>query len=69
MTDHVYKKIELTGTSKKSMEDAVNNAVKKAATTVHELRWFEVIDTRGTITNGEVAQWQVTVSLGFVIED
>ena len=69
MSEHVYKLIELTGSSKKSMEHAVRNAVAKAAQTVRNLRWFEVVDTRGHIENGEVAHWQVTVKIGFTLED
>ena len=69
MSDHVYKKIELTGSSNSSIEDAVNNAIDKAAETVRQLRWFEVVDTRGYIENGKVSSWQVTVKLGFTLED
>ena len=54
MTNHVYKTLELTGSSPKGLEDAVSNAVKKAAKTVHNLRWFQVIDTRGEIEKGKV---------------
>jgi len=68
MSEHVYKKIELTGSSKTSIEDAVQNAVAKAAETVHNLRWFEVVDTRGHIEEGRVAYYQVTVAIGFTLD-
>lgn len=68
MPDHVYKTIELVGSSTKGMEDAVQKAVTKAAETVRNLRWFEVIDTRGHIEQGRVAHWQVTLKLGFTLE-
>jgi flavin-binding protein dodecin len=69
MSDHVYKTIELVGSSDKSVEDAVEKAVAKAATTVRNLRWFEVLDTRGHIEGGRVAHWQVSLKLGFTLED
>ncbi|MGW8309473.1 MAG: dodecin [Thiogranum sp.] len=69
MSDHVYKKIELTGTSKTGIEDAVNNAIGKASATVHNLRWFEVSEVRGYIANGAVDNWQVTVKVGFTLDD
>jgi flavin-binding protein dodecin len=69
MSDHVYKTIELVGSSTKGMEDAVQKAVAKAAETVRNLRWFEVLDTRGHIESGRVAHWQVTLKLGFTLEE
>ena len=69
MSEHVYKSIELTGSSKKGVEDAIQNAVKKASETVRNLRWFQVTDTRGYIEKGKVAYWQVTVKIGFTLED
>jgi flavin-binding protein dodecin len=69
MPDHVYKTIELVGSSTRGMEDAVQKAISKAAETVRNLRWFEVLDTRGHIENGRVAHWQVTMKLGFTLED
>jgi dodecin len=68
MPDHVYKTIELVGSSTRGMEDAVQKAIAKAAETVRNLRWFEVLDTRGHIEGGKVAHWQVTVKLGFTLE-
>ncbi len=69
MEDRVYKIIELTGTSSASMEDAVQNAIKRAAKTVRHMRWFEVVESRGAITDGAVSQWQVTVKIGFMMEE
>lgn len=68
MPGHTYKHIELTGTSKESMEDAVKTAVTEAAKTVRNMSWFEVTETRGAIRDGSVAEWQVTVKIGFRIE-
>lgn len=69
MSDHVYKKIELTGSSQTGIEDAVNNAISKAAKSVHNMRWFEVVETRGHIENEAIHHWQVTVKVGFTLED
>jgi flavin-binding protein dodecin len=69
MPDHVYKTIELVGSSTRGMEDAVQKAIAKAAETVRNLRWFEVTDTRGHIEGGRVAHWQVTLKLGFTLEN
>ncbi|MBE2203092.1 MAG: dodecin domain-containing protein [Chthoniobacterales bacterium] len=69
MSDHIYKKIELVGTSPVGVEEAVQNAVAKAARSIRNMRWFEVIDTRGHIENNRVAHWQVTVKIGFTLED
>ena len=69
MKDHIYKLIELTGTSTTSIEDAVNNAIKRAHKTVKRLCWFQVIETRGNIAKGKVEHWQVTIKVGFSIED
>lgn len=68
MSEHVYKKIELTGSSEKSLEDAIQNAVVKAAETIHGMRWFEVVDTRGHIEDGRVVHYQVTVKIGFTLD-
>lgn len=69
MSDPTYKKIELTGTSEKSIEDAVNNAIIKASESVRKIRWFEVKEVRGSVAEGEVHQWQVTIKVGFRLED
>lgn len=68
MSDHVYKKVEVVGSSPVSMEDAVKNAVSKAAESVRNLRWFEVVETRGHIEDQKVAHWQVTVKIGFTLD-
>lgn len=69
MSDHVYKHIHLTGTSSTSIEDAVSCAIEKAAKTVHHMRWFEVVETRGQIEKGKVTQWQTTIRVGFKLDD
>ena len=69
MSEHVYKQVELTGSSKASLEDAIQNAITKASQTLRNLNWFQVTDTRGYIENGKVAYWQVTLKLGFRLED
>jgi flavin-binding protein dodecin len=68
MKDHVYKLIELTGTSTTSIEDAVAKAIKRAHKTVKNLCWFQVVDTRGDIAKGRVHRWQVTLKVGFAVE-
>jgi flavin-binding protein dodecin len=69
MSEHVYKLIELTGTSDQSIEDAVNGAVERASQTIRNMRWFEVCETRGSIENGKVSKWQVTIKVGFRLDD
>jgi flavin-binding protein dodecin len=69
MTDHVYKSLELTGSSTASIEDAIRKAIAKAAKTVRNMHWFQVVETRGHIADGKVAHWQVTVKVGFTLED
>ena len=68
MKDHVYKLIELTGTSTTSIEDAVDKAIKRAHKTIKNLCWFQVVETRGNINQGKVHHWQVTIKLGFAVE-
>jgi flavin-binding protein dodecin len=67
--DQVYKLVELTGTSKSCVEDAVEKAIKRAHRTVKNLKWFQVIETRGTIDKGKVDRWQITLKVGFNVED
>lgn len=69
MINHVYKSIEITGTSQTSIEEAIQSAVQRASQTVHHLQWFEVVEIRGRIEEGQVAQWQVTLKIGFTLED
>jgi flavin-binding protein dodecin len=68
MQDHVYKTLELTGTSTTNTEDALRNALRRANKTVKHMRWFQVTDVRGNIEEGEVSHWQVTVKVGFTLE-
>ena len=68
MSDHVYKHIEVTGTSSASVEEAVGNAVKRASESVHNLRWFEVTGVRGSIDGNAVREWQITLKIGFTLD-
>ena len=68
MADHVYKKIDLVGSSKTSVEEAIQGAVAKAKETVRNMRWFEVKEIRGQIDDQEIAYWQVTIQIGFRVE-
>lgn len=69
MSDHVYKKVEVVGSSKESLENAIENAVNRASRTLNNLRWFEVGEIRGHIDNGKVEHWQVGVKIGFTLDD
>jgi len=69
MSDHIYKIMELTGSSATSMQDAIENAIMRAAKTVQDMRWFEVVETRGHIEQGKIGHWQVTVKVGFTLRD
>ena len=69
MQDHIYKIIELTGSSGTSIEDAIQQAIARASRTLNHLRWFEVIQTRGHIEDGKVHHYQVTLKVGFTLED
>lgn len=66
---HVYKTLELTGSSDKGSDVAIQNAIARAAKTVRHMEWFEVTETRGTIVNNKIGYWQVTVKIGFLLED
>jgi flavin-binding protein dodecin len=68
MSEHVYKTVEITGSSPKGIEEAVANAIAKASQSLHNLRWFQVIDTRGEIEGAKVAHWQVTMKVGFTLD-
>lgn len=68
MPDHVYKKVELTGSSTTGVDDAIRTAITKASESIHNLRWFEVTDIRGHIEKGEVAHFQVTLKVGFTVD-
>ncbi len=68
MSDNVYKKLDLVGSSPNSIEEAVGNALSRAAKTIRNMRWFEVTETRGHIEDGKVDHWQVTISVGFTLD-
>lgn len=68
MSDHVYKTLEITGSSTKGSDEAVQRAVDVASKSVRNMRWFEVIDVRGHLENQKIAHWQVTVKIGFTLE-
>ncbi len=69
MSDNVYKVIEIVGSSETSIEDAIDGAIARAATTIREIRWFEVKETRGHVENGKVAHYQVTLKIGFTLTE
>ena len=69
MDDHIYKLIELTGSSTTSIEDAIQNAVARSSKTIRNMRWLQVVETRGHIENGKVAHWQVILKIGFTLEE
>lgn len=69
MTEHIYKKIELTGSSSIGLQNAIENAIAKASQTMHDMRWFEVVETRGHIHEGKIAHWQVTIKVGFTLAE
>jgi flavin-binding protein dodecin len=69
MADHIYKKIELVGSSPKGIEDAIKNALARAKKTVRNMRWFEITETRGYLDEGKIAHWQVTLKVGFTLDD
>jgi dodecin len=69
MTDHVYRLIEVVGSSATSVEDAIQSAITKASETIRHIRWFQVVETRGQVEEGRVAYYQVTMKIGFSVED
>jgi dodecin len=69
MAEHVYKKIEIVGSSPNGFEEAVQNALARASRTIRNMRWFEVAESRGYIEDGKIAHWQVTLKVGFTLED
>jgi flavin-binding protein dodecin len=69
MQDHIYKVIELVGSSETSIEDAIQTAVARASKTLKNLRWFQVVETRGQIEDGKVRHYQVTLKVGFTLQD
>ena len=69
MSDHIYKLVKIVGTSTTTIEDAVEHALTKASRSIHGLRWFHVTDTRGNIKDGKVEHWQVTLEVGFTLDE
>lgn len=69
MGDHVYKSTELTGSSTTGIDDAIGTAIERASKTLRDIRWFEVQDVRGHVKDGRIAHWQVTVKVGFTLDD
>jgi dodecin len=69
MAEHVYKKIEIVGSSPNGLEEAVHNALSRASKTIRNMRWFEVTETRGYVDDGKIAHWQVTLKIGFTLEE
>ena len=68
MPEHVYKSVEITGSSQKGVEDAINGAIERASKTLHNLRWFQVTEVRGAIEGTRVGYWQVTMKVGFTLD-
>ena len=68
MSNHVYKTLELTGSSPTSIEDAAGSAIAKASETIRNIHWFQLTETRGHVADGKIAHWQVTLKLGFTLE-
>lgn len=68
MSHHVYKKVEIVGSSPEGIDDAIRTAITRAGSTLRNMRWFEVVDTRGQIEDGKVAHWQVTLKIGFTVD-
>ncbi|HZP89335.1 MAG TPA: dodecin [Burkholderiales bacterium] len=69
MANHVYKQLELVGSSPVSIEEAVNGAIAKASQTVRNIHWFKIDEIRGAVDNGKIAHWQVAMKVGFTLED
>jgi len=69
MDDHIYRVIQIVGSSEKSIDDAVQRAIARASKTLRELRWFEVVETRGHIEKGKIRNFQVTLKVGFTLDE
>ena len=69
MSDHIYKIVQLVGSAPSSVEDAIQNAIARASKSLKHLRWFEVLETRGQIEGGKVSHYQVTLKVGFTLDD
>jgi dodecin len=68
MSDHIYKLVELAGSSTTSIEDAVQNAITRAGKTLRNIHWFQITETRGSVSSGKVEHWQVTLKVGFTLD-
>jgi dodecin len=68
MSDHIYKSVEITGSSTEGIQQAIDNAVAKASQTIRHLEWFEIVSSRGNIEDGKIAHYQVTLKIGFRLE-
>jgi flavin-binding protein dodecin len=68
MSEHIYKTIELTGSSQQNFEQAIERAISRANATIRNIRWFQVIEMRGQVDGGKVAHWQVTLKVGFTLD-
>ena len=68
MSDHVYKRVEIVGSSSKSIEEAINNAIAECSKTVRNIEWFEVMETRGHVVDGKVGHYQVVLKIGFRLD-
>jgi len=69
MSDHVYKIVELVGSSPTGIEDAIQGAIARASSTIDNIRWFEVLETRGHVEGGKVSHYQVTLKVGFTVKE
>ena len=69
MAEHVYKLVDLVGTSKESVTDAIQNAITRASATIRNIRWFEVVQVRGDVADGKVGHYQVTLKVGFTLDE
>lgn len=69
MADNVYRKTEIVGTSEKGVDDAIKGAIERASASLRQIGWFEVTDIRGHVEDGEIKHYQVTLSVGFTLED
>ncbi len=69
MPEHVYKTIEITGSSAAGTDDAIRKAIARASKTIRDMRWFQVVETRGEIRDGNISHWQITMKLGFTLDE
>lgn len=69
MSNHVYKSLELTGSSTTSSDDAIRTAIERASVSMRNIRWFQVVETRGQVEDGKIGHWQVTLKVGFTLDE